>query len=625
MIDEFLKVLESNLECNSINLAMIFGVILILFYGMKHLQQLILKHKQNLKHKANIKIYQENREAKINEFYEKHKNMITQEEILKICNLPVKELCEKIKTQEITSYKVFICYSLNCCTVAKNLNTIADIDFENGLQLARDADEKIKNNSNISDLPLLGIPISIKDHIPVEGYIDTFGLANFINNKAKKDCYLVEKLKKLGAIVLCKSNIPQSLMCAESSNYIFGECKNIWDKTRTTGGSSGGEGGLIQSFSSPFGIGSDIGGSIRAPCHYCGIYGFKPTSNRLPSFGFKEPDGTNSFHLENWRTSAGFLTNKFEDLIYFSELLFGKLNDNLYSCYLDQRKFNNDVYLTNKKLKIGYFYSYKEVEMLISQEEKIKTIVDLLSSKNHYETEEIDLNKFQDLYINGFKLIYILSTPYLKISPNSENLYNYYDFHEHLFFQSSLSKSLKNFLYKSSTESRDLNFMNNISSYKSEIEQYYEYIDFNNKKEEFFKYFKNSGIDVLIIPIYPFPAPKIGHCNLSNYFAFYNFLTAMTDMPSVIIPIGRTSKFEFTKTNYSDCFSKMLEIDFSSAKDLPFCIQVVSLPGNDELCLRVAKDISKLIKIDFNDLNNDNTQTQEFWNLRKIQNKTKAN
>ena len=96
-----------------------------------------------------------------------------------------------------------------------------------------------------------------------------------------EDSAVIEVLKKHGAIPFVKSNGPQMMMTIESVNHIWGRSKNPWNPERTVGGSSGGEAGLIASRCSPLGFGTDIGGSVRIPALYCGVYTIKPTAERL--------------------------------------------------------------------------------------------------------------------------------------------------------------------------------------------------------------------------------------------------------------------------------------------------------------------------------------------------------
>ncbi len=133
--------------------------------------------------------------------------------------------------------------------------------------------------------PLHGVPISIKDSVDLKGYDSTLGISGRQNHPAQSDAALVAELRRLGMIFLGKTNIPQALLAQETENSIFGVTNNPWDLRRTPGGSSGGEAAAIAAGLSPIGIGTDIGGSIRLPAHFCGIVGMKPTLDRWSNRG----------------------------------------------------------------------------------------------------------------------------------------------------------------------------------------------------------------------------------------------------------------------------------------------------------------------------------------------------
>src|SRR6202011_427774 len=102
---------------------------------------------------------------------------------------------------------------------------------------------------------------------------------------------LVTRLRKAGAIILGMTNCPELLVAWETDNLLYGRTNNPWDLTRTAGGSSGGESAAIASGCSAGGVGSDGGGSIRVPAHFCGICGLKPTPGRIPATGHFPPGG----------------------------------------------------------------------------------------------------------------------------------------------------------------------------------------------------------------------------------------------------------------------------------------------------------------------------------------------
>ena len=134
-------------------------------------------------------------------------------------------------------------------------------------------------------LPLHGLPVSIKDNFEVIGTPATLGVVRRRNHHSQQDAVAVAALKHAGAVVLGKINVPQLLLVQESDNAIYGTTKNPWNRDRSPGGSSGGEGAAIATGQSPLGLGSDIGGSIRIPAHFCGVAGLKPTVDRWSSRG----------------------------------------------------------------------------------------------------------------------------------------------------------------------------------------------------------------------------------------------------------------------------------------------------------------------------------------------------
>ena len=125
------------------------------------------------------------------------------------------------------------------------------------------------------------MPITVKACFATAGQTATVG--NTPGHVSDRDALLVRRLKAAGAIVLGKTNLPQMMTWHECDNPVYGCTNNPWDLGRTPGGSTGGEAAIIAARGSPLGLGNDLGGSIRVPCHFCGIHGLKPTSFRLPN------------------------------------------------------------------------------------------------------------------------------------------------------------------------------------------------------------------------------------------------------------------------------------------------------------------------------------------------------
>jgi fatty acid amide hydrolase len=135
--------------------------------------------------------------------------------------------------------------------------------------------------------PLDGVPVAIKECFDVAGRATTLGLPSWRGRIAERDAAMVTLLRDAGAVILGRTNLSQTMLFVEARNPLFGQTGNPWSLARSSGGSSGGAGASLASGTSPLGVGTDIGGSIRTPAHFCGVCGLKPTLDRLPMRGYR--------------------------------------------------------------------------------------------------------------------------------------------------------------------------------------------------------------------------------------------------------------------------------------------------------------------------------------------------
>ncbi|KAJ5207915.1 hypothetical protein N7449_002294 [Penicillium cf. viridicatum] len=156
--------------------------------------------------------------------------------------------------------------------------------FDRALRRARELDDHfLSTGAPIG--PLHGLPVSVKDTFNIKGADSSIGLSALAFKPAEANAPLVDLLESLGAVVIAKTNIPQTLATLDSCNHLFGRTLNPLNRKWTAGGSTGGEGALIAMRGSMVGFGTDIGGSIRVPAMCQGIYGFKPSNGRVPFGG----------------------------------------------------------------------------------------------------------------------------------------------------------------------------------------------------------------------------------------------------------------------------------------------------------------------------------------------------
>lgn len=164
----------------------------------------------------------------------------------------------------------------------ERLHAVVAVDPETVLQHADDADLARRAGDR---RPLLGLPVSIKDSIDVAGLQCTGGSLARSGYVPARDATVVSRLRDAGAIVLAKTNVPEYSSAYETDNAVHGRTNHPDDPARTPGGSSGGEAALAAAEATPLGIGTDGGGSLRVPAHYCGVIGLRPTVGRVPDTG----------------------------------------------------------------------------------------------------------------------------------------------------------------------------------------------------------------------------------------------------------------------------------------------------------------------------------------------------
>ena len=167
------------------------------------------------------------------------------------------------------------------------LNAIPVRDFEAALAAAEAADQALARGESLG--PLHGLPMTIKESYDIAGLPTTWGNPAWKDNIAQQDSATVARLKNAGAHFMGKTNVPLMLGDFQSFNDIYGTTNNPWDTSRGPGGSSGGSAAALAAGMTGLEAGSDIGGSIRNPAHFCGVYGHKPTWGIVPPQGHAPP------------------------------------------------------------------------------------------------------------------------------------------------------------------------------------------------------------------------------------------------------------------------------------------------------------------------------------------------
>jgi amidase len=199
------------------------------------------------------------------------------------------------------------------------INAVVVRDFDRARAAADAADAALARGERH---PLLGLPMTVKEAFNVAGLPTTWGHVKFKDWRPDADALAVQRLKAAGAIILGKTNVPVDLGDWQSYNEVYGTTNNPWDFGRSPGGSSGGAAAAPSAGFVPLELGSDIGGSLRAPAHFCGVFSHKPSLDLVPQRGAGPPQ-TRAIPARGDLAVAGPMARSATDLALELEVLAG--------------------------------------------------------------------------------------------------------------------------------------------------------------------------------------------------------------------------------------------------------------------------------------------------------------
>ncbi|KAL1999796.1 hypothetical protein VTN02DRAFT_5984 [Thermoascus thermophilus] len=231
---------------------------------------------------------------------------------LRITGLSAVELLRRMHDGIYTAVEVTRAFCKRAAVAHQATNCLAWVMFDSAIAQAAALDEYLFSYGKPIG-PLHGLPISVKEHIYLAGTPATSGLVAWADEMSPEDALIVKVFREAGAVFHVKTTNPQTLMSLETQSNLYGRTLNPHNTDLSPGGSSGGEGALIAMRGSLLGIGTDIGGSIRVPSGFSGIYGLKPSVARLPH------SGLSGLHagMENIIGSVGPMATSIDDLKLF--------------------------------------------------------------------------------------------------------------------------------------------------------------------------------------------------------------------------------------------------------------------------------------------------------------------
>lgn len=455
-----------------------------------------------------------------------------------------REIRDKIKNQQISVEETCIAFLLQIKKHNKELNAVCELRNEKEiLEEAREKDRLIESHQ--AKGLLFGLPITVKDTFWVKGLKNSNGDPLHRNYVAKEDAELIKILKEEGAIIIGKTNIPLYCIDWQTTNFWNGRTNNPYDISRVAGGSSGGSAVAVSAGFSPLELGSDAGGSIRVPAHFNGICGLRPTENYLSNVGHlqapNQPLGNRNI------VTAGPLAKNIGDL----ELMMKILTKN------STKPFNREtpeIDLNISDLKIAYSETINKIEI----------------DKEYLEIFIKFIDKIK-LQTNNIKIAH----------PSYDEQKAYLEYNKVIGFEMGVNNPkiplMSYFLYLFIfLKYRDKNWAKGMSiGQRANNITYSKAIDYKNFISKIYDDFLTE-FDIWITPVCSFEAFK--HQNAGKPFlvngnkipytksiASFNFTTAFSGHPIVVIPIGK-------KKN-----------------GMPLGIQIHSKKWTDQKLLQIAK------------------------------------
>jgi Asp-tRNA(Asn)/Glu-tRNA(Gln) amidotransferase A subunit family amidase len=260
----------------------------------------------------------------------------------------IAEISEGIRSKKLSPVEVVAEHLKRIEALQPKLNAFVHLDRDAAYAQARRTEDAVRRGGTLG--PLLGVPVTLKSCIDVAGWPCPAGSLSRKDYIAETDSALASRLRAAGAVILGNTNTPEFLMAYETDNLVTGRTSNPWDLSHSAGGSSGGEAAAIASGCSAGGVGSDGGGSIRVPAHFCGICGLKPTPGRIPATGHF-PAGVGAF---SWIGVVGPMARTIADVRALFEVMAGQDPGDALSAPVSIRRINEAQL---KDLRVGVLES----------------------------------------------------------------------------------------------------------------------------------------------------------------------------------------------------------------------------------------------------------------------------
>jgi len=493
------------------------------------------------------------------------------------------EMVGLLRAGEVSSEELVAAHLARIENVDPVLNAFVEVLATEAMACARRTDEERKRGEDRG--PLHGVPVTVKENLDMVGHAPTLGIAARRGRLAKDDATVVAQLRRAGAIILGRTNVPQLLLSHECDNPVFGRTNNAWSIEHTPGGSSGGEASAVAAGMSPLGVGTDIGGSIRVPAHFSGICGFKPTLDRWSNVG----SNGGSPGQEVVRSQSGPMARTARDVAMFF-------------CALDPRQMaesdpmvapmtlRDPSRIDVTKLRVGYFVDDGQVPTSASIRRGVRTAVAALARCGVEVRpflppamgEGIEMF-FQAMSADaGATAINLLEGGAME--PSLHRLHK-------IARLSSTARSALAAGLRFSGDARAAKMIGWLG--ERTVTAYW---DLTRRvrafRLRFLKAMRDAQIDMLVAPAHATPAMPHG---LSKDFVVAgscSMLFNLLQMPGGVVPVTTVQAAEVVRASTSDRLEKRAAAIDAQSLDLPIGVQIVGIPWFDEevLALMIALD-----------------------------------
>ncbi|TVY81435.1 putative amidase [Lachnellula suecica] len=492
-------------------------------------------------------------------FMAREAGILTEQE-LKITETDATGLVESMAAGEVKAEEVLIAFAKRATIGHQLLNFATEFMIDEALEEAKKLDAYFHKTGNIVG-PLHGVPISVKEMVHFKDRRCHTAYVAWIDRVSPEDALLIRNLKKAGALFHVRTNEPQTVMHLDCNNNIYGRTLNPYNLNLTPGGSSGGEGASLGFRCAAIGVGSDIGGSVRAPAAFCGAYGLRPTMLRNPWKGVSlAGEGQESI-----RCTLGPLTNSLRDIDLFQKSV------------LDQEPWEEETSLVpipwrtteRKDFVVGIMWN----DGVAQTHPPMRRILDYGVNKlKEAGVKVVDWEPFE--HARGGKITQALLFP-------------------------DGGKSIRKALEASGEPIMPLSkFALNYAKEMNIAENWELNVERDKFRDQYHILMKERGVDFILCPTFVGAAPEHGTAHYWLYTSIWNLL----DLPAVVFPSGFGVDPEINAVDGN--FRPMNDIDKAEQmkyvpgkfRDAPLAYQLIGKHFRDEETVAAAQIVERIIR-----------------------------